>query len=164
MPRDETRECFPIEENVPESLFYALFSHSAAVEDRKISFFLGGTGDARSLFATLLHLLESEKEGIAHSQKYHFVANDRNIFALTKLIIIWKFLTDLSKSGPVSERGRRTLDAILFICGSRIVPRYIYSMLRDAMERILGLISKVCKPFSSLDPLSLIHLLFIFPI
>ncbi|KAB8297733.1 hypothetical protein EYC80_001535 [Monilinia laxa] len=141
---DETRKCFPVEENVPESLFHELFSHSPRIEDRKISFFLGGIGDARHLYATMLHLHDSEKDGIAPIQRYHFVANDPNIFALTKFLIIWKLLTGFSKIsiGQNLDPSMGNLAAILFICDSRIIPQYIYSILRDTMENILATISK----------------------
>ncbi|TGO68988.1 hypothetical protein BOTNAR_0017g00340 [Botryotinia narcissicola] len=138
-----TTEYFTVGHDVPESLSYELMQKLRRDgKDRTLSFFFGGIGDARNLYTTMIDLHASEKKGIAPLRKYHFVANDINKCALTRNLIIWKLLDDLSTLSHDSDEGMMALATIFFIYEANIMPNYIHEYLSAIMEKILVILQE----------------------
>lgn len=125
-------------------------SFRSCLEMRKIGrclFFFADIGDARHLYATMIDLHASEKKGTAPLRKYHFVATDINKCALTRDLVTWKLIDDLSILSHDSNEGMVILATIFFIYEANIMPNYIYEYLRMVMEKILGFLQKVFESF-----------------
>ncbi|KAF7947547.1 hypothetical protein EAE96_008633 [Botrytis aclada] len=85
----------------------------------------------------MIDLHASEKKGIAPPRKYHFVANDINKCVLTRDLIIWKLLDNLSILSHDSNDGIMVLATIFFIYEANIMPNYIHEYLHETMEKII---------------------------
>lgn len=143
-----TTEYLTVGHDVPKSLSRELVQKLPRNEkDRKMSFFFADIGDARHLYATMIDLHASEKKGTAPLRKYHFVATDINKCALTRDLVTWKLIDDLSILSHDSNEGMVILATIFFIYEANIMPNYIYEYLRMVMEKILGFLQKVFESF-----------------
>ncbi|KAJ8067787.1 hypothetical protein OCU04_003385 [Sclerotinia nivalis] len=141
-----TMDYFTVGHDIAESVFNDLPQNFPREDDKTMSFFLGGIGDARHFYATMIDLHASEKKGIAPRRKYHFVANDLNKCALTRDLIIWKLLDELSTLAHDSDQGLMALATIFFIYESYLIPKYIHENLRAIMENILVILEKGDSP------------------
>ncbi|QSZ28722.1 hypothetical protein DSL72_003224 [Monilinia vaccinii-corymbosi] len=137
---------FPVGNDHAASLYHDLFERFPRENDKTISFFLGGVGDARNLYATMIGLHQSERNGGAPRRKYRFVANDINRCALTRDLIIWTLLEELSTLEQDSDHRLMALATIFFIYESNIMPKYIHDNLRAIMEKILVSLNKGNSP------------------
>ncbi|TGO77146.1 hypothetical protein BELL_0121g00190 [Botrytis elliptica] len=123
-----------------------------------ISFFFAGIGDARHLYATIIDLHESGNKTTATPRKYHFVANDLNMCSLTRNLIIWTLLDELSALDHGSDQGLMVLTTIFFIYRPIIMPGYVYKFLCATMEAILAKLDKVIQGTrDKLSQKSLLH-------
>ncbi|KAF7861588.1 uncharacterized protein EAF02_010542 [Botrytis sinoallii] len=149
-PRDRASmftspECFRIGNDVAEPLSVEVPKDSLKKGDI-ISFFFAGIGDARHLYATIIDLHESGNRTTATPRKYHFVANDLNICSLTRNLIIWTLLDELSALDHGSDQGLMVLTTIFSIYRPIIMPGYVYKLLCTTMEAILAKLDKGVSP------------------
>ncbi|APA12848.1 hypothetical protein sscle_10g076180 [Sclerotinia sclerotiorum 1980 UF-70] len=141
-----TTDYFTVGHDVAESLFNVLLQDFPRKNNKTMLFFLGGIGDSRNLYATMIDLHTSEKKGVASRRNYHFVANGHNKCALTRNLIIWKLLDELSTLAHDSDQGLMALATIFFIYESYLMPKYIHGNLRRIMENILVSLEKGDSP------------------
>ncbi|KAF7910582.1 hypothetical protein EAE99_011200 [Botrytis elliptica] len=150
LPRDRASmftspEYFRIGNDVAEPLSVEVPKDSLKKGDI-ISFFFAGIGDARHLYATIIDLHESGNKTTATPRKYHFVANDLNMCSLTRNLIIWTLLDELSALDHGSDQGLMVLTTIFFIYRPIIMPGYVYKFLCATMEAILAKLDKYDIP------------------
>ncbi|KAL8964200.1 MAG: hypothetical protein Q9183_004624, partial [Haloplaca sp. 2 TL-2023] len=102
-----------------------------------ISFFFGGIGDARNLYATLIDI--SRFEGMdkgPSKRKYHMTVNDLKASMLARNLVMFYLLDDLSNmtlSG--SQQEIEHLTVIFYVYIGAIVPPFVAQKLRETIKR-----------------------------
>lgn len=144
MTRFTSPEYFRIGHDIVEPLSIEVPKDSSLENNDMIFYFFAGIGDARYFYATIIDLHESGKRITAPPRKYHFIANDLNICSLTRDLIIWTLIDELSALDHDSDQGLMVLTTIFFIYRPIIMPGYVYRLLCTTMEAILVKLDRVC--------------------
>ena len=128
------RELFSFGHDVATSQFSKAL---ASASSESCSFLFGGIGDARHLYATLIHIGDFEQTSEPDStRKYHFAINDIMAPTLAKNIIIFYMLQDLTTSEEDLDKSL-TLATIFYIFCSQIMPPFAFNHLQTTIEAII---------------------------
>ncbi len=109
----------------------------ASASSESCSFLFGGIGDARNLYATLIHIADYERTYEPSStRKYHFAINDIMAPTLARNLIIFYMLQDLT---TLKENFDKTLKlaSIFYIFCAQIMPPFAYNHLQTTIETII---------------------------
>jgi len=74
--------------------------------------------------------------------------NDIAKSAISRNIIIWMLLEDLSEIDPGSDKAEMVLNTVFFIYISTVMPPYAFDQMTNTVDRALGLLSKGQQPVS----------------
>ena len=110
-----------------------------AESSEPLSFFFGGIGDARHLFATLITLRELERDTQQSSQRqYHFTINDLKAGALARDLVILRLLCDLTESADNNTEKLEIKTTLFLIYMAAVMPVYAYKRLQSSVRRVIA--------------------------
>ena len=104
-----------------------------------LSFFFGGIGDARNLYATILRIdqLESEKRE-TRKRRYHCTINDIKAAALARDLLVFQLLDELINLDDISQDQRpQLLTTIFFLYAGVVVPPYVADRIQTTIQRVI---------------------------
>ena len=103
-----------------------------------LSFFFGGIGDARHLFATIITLkaLERDTQQLAQRQ-YHFTINDLKAGALARDLVILSLLSDLTEAADKNTETLEIKVTLFLVYMAAIMPAYAYKRLQSTIRRVI---------------------------
>lgn len=104
--RPETSEYYNLGHDSAQSQFEV--SEFPAGNHSTYSFFFGGIGDARHLYATLIAISQN-REKKKDTNKYHFTINDIKPHTLARDFLIFLLTQQLSKIPNVPSDGQKTM-------------------------------------------------------
>ncbi|CAG8971364.1 hypothetical protein HYALB_00006913 [Hymenoscyphus albidus] len=108
-----------------------------------ISFLFVGIGDARNMLRTIIGIAEVEK---TKTKKYHFTINDINKCALTRDLVVFMLLEDLSQLDPESEEHTEVLTTIYFIYLAPMIPRFVFERMQQTIDKALSALQSGSQP------------------
>ena len=118
----------------------AQVNHKMMTESSEpLSFFFGGIGDARHLFATLITLraLEQDTQQLAQRQ-YHFTINDLKAGALARDLVILSLLSDLTEAADQNTEKLEIKTTLFLVYIAAIMPVYAYKRLQSSIRRVIA--------------------------
>ena len=118
----------------------AQVNHKMMTESSEpLSFFFGGIGDARHLFATLITLraLERDTQQLAQRQ-YHFTINDLKAGALARDLVILSLLSDLTEAADQNTEKLEIKTTLFLVYIAAIMPIYAYKRLQSSIRRVIA--------------------------
>ncbi|KAI9717305.1 MAG: hypothetical protein M1812_004832 [Candelaria pacifica] len=103
------------------------------------SFFFGGVGDARHLYATMIRILAREQAcPDLPEKKYHFTINDTKAPAIARDILVLLLLHDLSElEDSASDEGTLILNTLFYLFIAPIMPGYVFDHLQKTISRAI---------------------------
>ncbi len=110
--------------------------------ESQASFFFGGVGDARHLYATLIGIATREQaRPDLPEKKYHFTINDIKAPAIARDFLVLLLLHDLSELQDLSsDEGTLILATLFYLFLAPIMPGYVFDRLQrtvsDAIDRL----------------------------
>ena len=143
-----TTEYFSVGHDLATSLFDPVTISTYRPDLKSISFFFGGAGDARNVLQTLIDISDQERKKKVPERTYHVTVNDIAKSAISRNIIIWMLLEDLSEIDPGSDKAEMVLNTVFFIYISTVMPPYAFDQMTNTVDRALGLLSKGQQPVS----------------
>lgn len=106
--------------------------------DPIVSYLFGGFGDARHLYKTLLDIVRHEKTGQVLQKKYHFTIVDINFYALSRDLIMFMLLQELSEQDDLESDGSlRIVCTIYYIYISAWMPASFFDHLQRTISSAL---------------------------
>ncbi|KAK7056835.1 hypothetical protein VNI00_002552 [Paramarasmius palmivorus] len=105
----------------------------------RIAIFIGGTGDARHLFGSILGLgrihqsLEKKKK---KAMKVHITANDIHPTAIARELCLFLLLDELASSKDDETKEAELKMTLLCMWFSFVMPRYCYQRLEETMNSL----------------------------
>lgn len=120
--RTEESIYFTVGLDVPRSLFDRTIQ-LCRPNDKFVSFFFGGVGDARHMLYTIIYIAQMETNFDARKVQYHFLVNDHNIHVLARNLVIMKLIENLSKLEDFgSEEATLNLSTLFFVYNAPMMP------------------------------------------
>ena len=104
-----------------------------------LSFFFGGIGDARHLFATIITLraLERDTQQSAERQ-YHVTINDLKAGALARDLVILSLLSDLTETADKNTETLEIKVTLFCVYMAAVMPVYAYKRLQSSIRRVIN--------------------------
>lgn len=143
-----TTEYFSVGHDTATSLFDPVTISTYKPDLKSVSFFFGGAGDCRNVLRTLIDISDQEKKKEVTERTYHVTVNDIAKSAISRNIILWMLLEDLSGVEPGSDKAGMLLNTIFFIYVSTVMPPYAFDQMTNTIDRALGLLTKGKQPVS----------------
>ncbi|TVY92831.1 hypothetical protein LAWI1_G006042 [Lachnellula willkommii] len=143
-----TTEYFSVGHDTATSLFDPVTISTYKPDLKSVSFFFGGAGDARNVLRTLIDIADQEKKKEVPERSYHVTVNDIAKSAISRNIILWMLLEDLSGVEPGSDKSEMLLNTIFFIYISTVMPPYAFDQMTNTIDRALVLLTKGEQPVS----------------
>ena len=110
-----------------------------AESSEPLSFFFGGIGDARHLFATIITLRALERDTQQLSQRqYHFTINDLKAGVLARDLVILRLLCDLTESAEKNTEKLEIKTTLFLIYIAVVMPVYAYKRLQSSIRRVIA--------------------------
>jgi hypothetical protein len=131
-----------------EFLFADLFSKSSCHDDAILSAFLGGCGDCRHIYRTLVDLARLEQNGDVASKLYHFTANDVHYYTLARNLVVWALLQELSELKQGTDEATLVLTTLSFVWVSPMMPEKAHRKLHQAIRRVWMSVKSEKQPIS----------------
>ena len=143
-----TNEYFTVGHDIVTSLFNDECFERFDPDVEKISFFLGGVGDARNLLQTFCVITENERKGKIPKRQYHFTVNDIQKAALARDLVIWMMLNDLSNLDIASGEAMQLLNTLFFVYSSTMMPSYAFRQLNSTIAKIVEALNAGEQPLT----------------
>ncbi|EDO04890.1 predicted protein [Sclerotinia sclerotiorum 1980 UF-70] len=131
----------------PTSLFDLTIGKNEPVSD-SVSFLFGDIGDARNLLQTIARIAELEKEHSLKQKQYHLTMIDVSRNTLTRDLIIFMLLEELSGLETKSKEAEEVLTTLFFVFVAFIMPRVAYNHLFRTIDRALSALQSDMQPLS----------------
>jgi tetratricopeptide (TPR) repeat protein len=107
----------------------------ASSKEDNVSLFLGGVGDARHLYRTIIGIAEHEKKSTT-KKKYYFTIIDINKCALARDLVVMMLLDDLSNLDDMDYlEAVEHLTTVYFILIGTMMPRFAFELLHETIDR-----------------------------
>lgn len=108
-----------------------------------LSFFFGGIGDARHLFATIVTIRALERDMEVDSQQlaqrqYHFTINDLKAGVLARDLVILSLLSDLTEAADKDTEKLEIKTTLFLVYIAAVMPLYAYKRLQSTIRRIIA--------------------------
>lgn len=108
-----------------------------------LSFFFGGIGDARHLFATIVTIRALERDMEVDSQQlaqrqYHFTINDLKAGVLARDLVILSLLSDLTEAADKDTEKLEIKTTLFLVYIAAVMPVYAYKRLQSTIRRIIA--------------------------
>ena len=104
-----------------------------------LSFFFGGIGDARNLYATLLKVDQLERDKNKHrKRRYHFTINDIKAAVLARDLLVFHLLDELMKlDDRLQQQRTELLTTIFFLFVGVVVPPDVADRIQATIQRVI---------------------------
>ena len=104
-----------------------------------LSFFFGGIGDARHLFATIIMVRDIERDTKQRAQRhYHFTINDLKAGALARDLVVLSLLSDLTEAADKDIEKLEIKTTLFLVYIAAVMPVYAYKRLQSTIRRIIA--------------------------
>ncbi|KAF7879570.1 hypothetical protein EAF04_000765 [Stromatinia cepivora] len=120
-----TGEYCTVGNDKPTSLFDLTISKYEPMSN-SVSFLFGGIGDARNLLRTIAGITELEKKHHLKEKRYHLTMIDVSRNTLTRDLIIFMLLEELSGLETTSKEAEEVLTTLFFVFIAVIMPRVAF--------------------------------------
>jgi hypothetical protein len=141
-----TTEYFGLGHDTATSIFEGFVFEEFESDLKRVSFFFGGVGDGRHFLQTLIRIADHEKTKTGTKRTYNFTVNDMGKHAISRDLIIWILLDDLSRLDAGSDDASILLNTIFFIYVSAIMPSYAFEQLNQTISRVLDALTNGRQP------------------
>ena len=122
-----------------------------------LSFFFGGIGDARHLFATIIMLRDIERDTKQRTQRqYHFTINDLKAGALARDLVILSLLSDLTEAADKDTEKLEIKTTLFLVYIAAVMPVYAHKRLQSNIRRIISALES-CSDLPAQVHVSTIH-------
>ncbi|ESZ96903.1 hypothetical protein SBOR_2697 [Sclerotinia borealis F-4128] len=138
-------EYYTIGHDQPASLFDLTINEHDPMA-KVVSFLFGVIGDARHLIRTISGFAELEKKHRLKQKQYHLSMIDVNKYALTRDLIMFMLLEELSGLETNSEEAEEVLTTLFFVFIAVIIPRVAFDHLHRTIERALSALQSGLQP------------------
>lgn len=104
-----------------------------------LSFFFGGIGDARNLYATVLRIDQLERtKNKQRKRRYHCTINDIKAAALARDLLVFHLLDDLMNLDEILQDERtEILTTIFFLYAGVVVPPYVADRVQATIQQVI---------------------------
>ena len=104
-----------------------------------LSFFFGGIGDARHLFATIITLraLEQDTQQLAQ-RHYHVTINDLKAGALARGLVVLSLFSDLTEAADKNTEKLEIQTTLFPVYIAAVMPLYAYKRLQSSIRRVIA--------------------------
>lgn len=118
----------------------AQVNHKMMAESSEpMSFFFGGIGDARHLFATIISLRALERDTRQlEPRQYHFTINDLKAGALARGLVILSLLSDLAEAVDKDTEKLEIKTTLFLVYIAAVMPVYAYERLQSSIRRLIA--------------------------
>ncbi|KAI9645883.1 hypothetical protein NHQ30_005319 [Ciborinia camelliae] len=140
-----SEEYYTIGHDEPTSLFDLTIDKHEPMGS-SVSFLFGGIGDARHLIRTIIGIAELEKKYQLKQKQYHLTMIDVNKYALTRDLIMFMLLEELSGLEANSEKAEEVLTTLFFVFIAVIIPRIAFDHLHHTIDRALSELQSGVQP------------------
>lgn len=101
----------------------------------QISFLLGGIGDARNLFATLIHVADQAIRKNSRTQ-FHFTITDITAMAIARNIVMFLLLDELAESiAGGDSKSSKLVTALCYVYIAPVMPPDIYQTMQECISK-----------------------------
>lgn len=115
----------------------------AAAKRELISFLFVGVGDARNMLRTIIGIAQFEQ---TRTKKYHITINDINKTALTRDLVVFMLLEELSQLESTSDEYTEVMTTVYFIYISVMMPRFVFDKMQQTIERAVVALKSENQP------------------
>ncbi|CAD6442686.1 33fe9913-89e2-439c-a543-4123e27a11e9 [Sclerotinia trifoliorum] len=142
-----TRAYCTVGNEKPTSLFDLTIGKNEPTSN-SVSFLFGDIGDARNLLQTIAGIAELEKKHRLKQKQYHLTMVDVSRNTLTRDLIIFMLLEELSGLETKSKEAEEVLTTLFFVFVAFIMPRIAYNHLYRTIDRALSALQSDMQPLS----------------
>lgn len=112
-------------------------------EGTRVSFLFGGIGDSRHMLCTIIEIAKLEE---ASKKVYHFTVNDINNYAITRDLIIWMLIRDLSETVGDSDEATLIINTLIFVYFGTMMPDRAFERLHQTIDEALAALKAGKQP------------------
>lgn len=112
-------------------------------EGKRVSFLFGGIGDSRHMLRTIIEIAKHEGES---KKLYHFAVNDINNYAITRDLIIWMLVQDLSLATKDSDEAVLITNTLVFVYFGTMMPGPAFKRLHQTIDEALTALEEGKQP------------------
>jgi hypothetical protein len=110
---------------------------------KRASFLFGGIGDSRHMLRTIIEIAKHEG---ASKKLYHFTVNDINNYAITRDLIIWMLIRDLSETTEDSDEAALIANTLVFVYFGTMIPGRAFERLHQTIDEAFSALKAGKQP------------------
>lgn len=138
--RTDVFEYYSVGHDEPDTLFKT--NMKGAIKRGRSAFFMGGIGDGRHLYTTLMTLsgYEVQQGEKASEKKYHFTINDLKPHAIARDLLVLMILEEIAQAFPKScalGKSEELFSTVYYIFIAPCMPAYAYEILQGKITKLL---------------------------